>query len=188
MARNKEFNPDEALDRAVQAFWRHGYGGTTMQMLVDATGVVRASLYATFGNKAEIFALALERYGQMQAARLAGVPREQMLERWFEAAIEDAEREDVPGGCLLVTAAGDFAVLPAELQGLVQQHLERLRVFFRFCVQRPDEPPDSDELSALIDALHAANIGIYVLSRCRAPSQQLLRVARSALDMVERRD
>ena len=75
MARHKEFDPDQALDKAMMAFWHHGYAATTMQRLVKATGVVRASLYATFGNKAEIFKLALERYGQHQAARVAGLEK-----------------------------------------------------------------------------------------------------------------
>ena len=62
MPRPKEFDPDEALDRAMHLFWEKGYAATSMQELVDRTGVHRASLYSTFGNKEDLFAAALARF------------------------------------------------------------------------------------------------------------------------------
>ncbi|MCZ6644715.1 MAG: TetR/AcrR family transcriptional regulator [SAR324 cluster bacterium] len=62
MARPKEFDQEQVLDSAMLAFWRHGYLGTGIQELVRATGINRASLYGTFGNKRELFLIALRRY------------------------------------------------------------------------------------------------------------------------------
>ena len=45
----KQFDHDEALSKAMGAFWAHGYEATSMQDLVDCMGVNRGSLYATFG-------------------------------------------------------------------------------------------------------------------------------------------
>ncbi|MEO1272343.1 MAG: TetR/AcrR family transcriptional regulator [Myxococcota bacterium] len=185
MARHKEFDPDQALDKAMMAFWHYGYTATTMQRLVEATGVVRASLYATYGNKADIFKLALERYGQRQAARMAGLPREQMLARWFEVTIADSQRDDVPNGCLLVTAASDYNALPPDVQGLIHIHLERIRAFFLHCVQREHDEPTA--LQPLVESIHAANIGMYVLSRSGAPPQQLQHIADHILSEVNSR-
>lgn len=53
---------DPVLDAAIAAFARHGYAGTSIQMLVDACGRSRSSLYGTYGDKAGLFAAALERY------------------------------------------------------------------------------------------------------------------------------
>jgi TetR/AcrR family transcriptional repressor of nem operon len=39
MGRPKEFDPDVAVEQAMQVFWRHGYGATTPQSLVDALGI-----------------------------------------------------------------------------------------------------------------------------------------------------
>ena len=64
MARTREFDVDEALDRATALFWTRGYEATSVQDLVDALGVNRASLYGTFGDKAQLFAPVLERYGR----------------------------------------------------------------------------------------------------------------------------
>jgi TetR/AcrR family transcriptional repressor of nem operon len=62
VARPKEFDQEQVLDSAMLAFWRHGYLGTGIQELVRATGINRASLYGTFGNKREIFLTTLRRY------------------------------------------------------------------------------------------------------------------------------
>ncbi|MBD0747197.1 TetR/AcrR family transcriptional regulator [Streptomyces sp. CBMA152] len=64
MARTKEFDPDAALQSALELFWRRGYEATSMADLVDHLGIGRASIYATFGNKHELYLKALDRYGE----------------------------------------------------------------------------------------------------------------------------
>ncbi len=55
MARTQEFDPNEALDRAVALFWKKGFFDSSMDDLVKATGVSRYGIYGTFGNKREFF-------------------------------------------------------------------------------------------------------------------------------------
>lgn len=62
MARPKEFDPDKALDRAMDLFWCKGYEATSLQDLVDSLGVNRQSLYDTFGDKHELFLAAVDQY------------------------------------------------------------------------------------------------------------------------------
>jgi TetR/AcrR family transcriptional repressor of nem operon len=62
MARNREFCPDEALDKAMRVFWAKGYFGASIEDLVAATGVSRYGLYGTFGGKNGLFLAALEHY------------------------------------------------------------------------------------------------------------------------------
>lgn len=64
MARTKEFDPDAALQSALELFWRRGYEATSMADLVEHLGIGRASIYATFGNKHELYLKALDRYGE----------------------------------------------------------------------------------------------------------------------------
>ncbi|WUH91488.1 TetR/AcrR family transcriptional regulator [Streptomyces sp. NBC_00433] len=64
MARTKEFDPDAALQAALELFWRRGYEATSMADLVDHLGIGRASIYATFGNKHELYLKALDRYNE----------------------------------------------------------------------------------------------------------------------------
>lgn len=62
MARSREFSPDAALDKAMRVFWEKGYGGTSIEDLVSATGVSRYGLYGEFGGKSGLFLAALEHY------------------------------------------------------------------------------------------------------------------------------
>ncbi len=58
----KRFDPDRALEAALQVFWSRGYEQASAQDLVEAMGINRGSWYATFGSKAELYRLALQRY------------------------------------------------------------------------------------------------------------------------------
>ncbi|MFE0778507.1 TetR/AcrR family transcriptional regulator, partial [Streptomyces sp. NPDC058861] len=101
MARTKEFDPDAALRAALELFWARGYEATTMADLVEHLGVGRASLYATFGNKHELYLKALDRYTEANDPRLVeelsapgpALPAVRALVRRFAAeAATDGER------------------------------------------------------------------------------------------------
>lgn len=62
MGRQREFDVVQALDAALDVFWRKGYEGASYTDLTQATGVERPGLYSAFGNKEALFRMALERY------------------------------------------------------------------------------------------------------------------------------
>ncbi len=62
MARSKDFDEQEVLNKAVNLFWLKGYNGTSMQDLVDTLGISRSSLYDTYGDKHALYTKALESY------------------------------------------------------------------------------------------------------------------------------
>ncbi len=61
MARQKEFDRDEVLHKAMEVFWTRGYEGTSIQDLVKHMGINRQSIYDTFGDKHSLFLQALDR-------------------------------------------------------------------------------------------------------------------------------
>jgi AcrR family transcriptional regulator len=68
MARTREFDADAALDAAIDVFREHGFEGSSAQMLVDAMGIGRQSLYAAFGDKWKLYRSAVRRYGMGECA------------------------------------------------------------------------------------------------------------------------
>jgi TetR/AcrR family transcriptional repressor of nem operon len=68
MTRPKEFDPDQALDKAMEVFWRKGYEATSIEDLVTRMGINRGSLYETYGDKQQLFLAAMDRYCNGMAA------------------------------------------------------------------------------------------------------------------------
>lgn len=60
MGRKKSFNTDIVLDQIGRLFISQGYNGTSLDDLVACTGLLRGSLYATFGSKQGMFIAALK--------------------------------------------------------------------------------------------------------------------------------
>lgn len=118
MARSKEFDPDVVLGRALELFWRQGYAGTSMAELVEHLGVARASIYATFGGKRELFLKALERYREttdpliVEALSGAGA----VLPAVRDLVLRYAEESTEPGrlGCMVVNTAVELAGTDAD--------------------------------------------------------------------------
>jgi TetR/AcrR family transcriptional repressor of nem operon len=73
VARVKEFDQEKALAGAMDVFWRHGYEGTSLPMLLRAMRIGRQSLYDTFGDKRALFLAAIDRYCAMLARELLGI-------------------------------------------------------------------------------------------------------------------
>ena len=69
MPRSEDFDRSQVLQNAKEVFWVKGYNGTSMQDLVDATGLNRSSIYNSFGNKMELFQQTLKQY-QDESAQL----------------------------------------------------------------------------------------------------------------------
>lgn len=66
--RTKTFEPDEIADAAMKVFWQRGYAATSVQNLVEGTGLSRSSLYSTFENKQGLYQQALRRYQAVTAS------------------------------------------------------------------------------------------------------------------------
>lgn len=111
MPRGKEFDPELALDRAVELFWRQGYAATSVADLVAHLGIGRASLYATFGSKHQLYVAALNRYNRTRypssveilARPGAAIPAIRALLDAYRAP----KPAGLPPGCLMVNAAAE---------------------------------------------------------------------------------
>src|SRR5260370_42598777 len=104
MAGVKQFNRSEVLDRAMTLFWNRGYEATSIQDLVETTGINRGSIYGTFGQKKGLFLAVLDHYAEKVAKRLVEElsdpdPR-RAIERMMDSIIRRTSDPRFPRGCL----------------------------------------------------------------------------------------
>jgi TetR/AcrR family transcriptional repressor of nem operon len=108
MPRGKTFDPDEKIDEAVDLFWRSGCDAVSIQDIVDVLGINRGSLYATYGDKEQLWLRALGRYCDLRNARLAELtadPAAPVLPRIRALMAQLTQPADgLPRGCLIVNA------------------------------------------------------------------------------------
>jgi AcrR family transcriptional regulator len=104
--RPRAFDPDSALDRAVEVFWRSGYEGASMSDLTDAMGINRPSLYAAFGSKEELFRKAVARYAETEMAyareALAQPTAYRVAEALLRGQLDALTQPGRPAGCLSI--------------------------------------------------------------------------------------
>jgi TetR/AcrR family transcriptional repressor of nem operon len=110
MARTREFDTDHAVSAAVATFRGKGFAGSSVQELVDATGVGRGSLYAAFGDKDGLYLAAVDRYRQDYAEPLlelldSGAPARDLVRQVLFGLVEEILRDGEQQTCLIVSAA-----------------------------------------------------------------------------------
>lgn len=105
----RAFDLDEALDKAVELFWRQGYEGTSIADLTAAMGINPPSLYAAFGNKRALFEKATDRYTAQRAhylqSALAEPTAHEAAHTLLTGTVLSATDPADPAGCLTVQAA-----------------------------------------------------------------------------------
>lgn len=182
MPLEKQFDVDDALNRAMAAFWAHGYEATSIRNLLDCMGINRGSLYATFGDKRSLFLRALRRYDAVhreawtRALAKSASPRDAILAA-FEGVVSAALETGSRDGCLLVNTALELSPHDEEIAGIVRHGLTGMETFFREMIglgqRRGDIRGNLDSVEAA-GRLLAVLIGLRVLSRSR-PEEPLLR-------------
>lgn len=178
----KQFDVDDVLTKAMNAFWARGYEATSMRDLVDCMGIKRGSIYATFGDKRSLFIRALRRYDAIhRQAWVTGLrgfdsPRAAIVGAFSDAvaAVLEAGSRD---GCLLVNTALELSPHDPEIAGIVGHGLAEMETFFREMIEKGRE---AGEIPARVDPVDTARsllslfVGLRVLSRSR-PEEPLLR-------------
>ena len=129
MARPREFDPDEALDKAMSVFWRQGYEATSVQDLVESMGINRGSLYETFGDKHSLFIASLKRYCDGHSERflneLATADDPVNSIRNFMEMLVDGACSGEWQGCFMVNTATELALEDREVAACLTARMEK---------------------------------------------------------------
>lgn len=187
--RPREFDADEALDKALHVFWLHGYEGASLSDLTEAMGISRPSLYAAFGNKEGLFRRALDRYaekgpGAIQEEALAEPTARKVVEHLLRSVALSLTDPCHPRGCLAVQGAltcSDAAEsIKQELCKRRSESEENLRRRFERAKAEKDLGPDADP-KALARYVVTVTQGMSVQAAGGASRSDLLAVVEMAL-------
>jgi len=125
MARKKDFDEDELLEKATNLFWRKGYNATSAQDLVDELKINRSSLYNTYTDKKTLFQKALKKYQDQQTAAMINMlsradDPEKAIKKVFDDLVKESNEDTVARGCFMVNTAVEIAGHDPEIGSLVR--------------------------------------------------------------------
>ncbi|MDT0611671.1 TetR/AcrR family transcriptional regulator [Streptomyces lancefieldiae] len=108
--RPRSFDRATALEKALMAFWEHGYEATSVSDLTRVMDIGTPSLYAAFGDKRSLFEEVVQeygtRYGSFGDRALAEEPTARAgIERMLREAAVEYTAPGRPHGCLVIHAA-----------------------------------------------------------------------------------
>lgn len=192
MARPKAFVEEEVLERAMRLFWRQGYEATSVQALVEATGINRASLYGTFGDKHGLFLAAVDRYLETVSAKRQAIleepgPALAALRRYFEELIAFSLGEGRRLGCLITNAAIELAPRDRATEERLRDSLSRVEdAFYRVLrrAQSQGELAGDRDPRALARFLAGVVQGLRVMARLDPQEDRLRDVVETGLAAV----
>jgi len=189
--RPKGFIPDEALDRAVEMFWEHGYEGVDVDRIARAVNVTKPALYRAFGDKSTLLLKAVERYALTYLApKMAAFQAEPDIHKAVTAfceAIVNAASGDARGGCMMAAAALGQSERVTEIRSYVAKGLTATADIF---AKRFEQEMKAGRLTrtpsakvrgrALVDLLQ----GLQLRAKTGIAREQLLQDARSYVPLI----
>jgi AcrR family transcriptional regulator len=190
--RPREYDPDTALQRATEVFWKTGYASASLDDIAAAAGMNRPSLRAAFGDKHALYLTALRAYWDRQFAILSQALEAKSVETALMCAYETAlaiyfSADEVARGCFVVGTALTEAPEDAEIQAIVSAGFRRLDADFAARLRTAREAgelrrdADPEALAVMATAtLHT----LAVRARAGAPRETLLKLVRQAVSVI----
>lgn len=193
MSRNREFDEQVVLRKAMELFWKQGYEKTSMQNLVDYMGIHRRSIYDTFGNKRSLYLASLTYYETFVAERFSvmisnSTTVKEAVRNIFHSVIESAESDTSPKGCLSVNATAELASLDQDIKEIVTEmfkHTEHM--FEKMLVEGQKKGELNEVLDPKITAqlLHNNLVGLRIMVKSNYSKEELENTIELMLKVLE---
>lgn len=188
MPRQREFDTEDVLRRAMEVFWRQGYAGTSMADLYAATGLKPGSLYGAFRDKEHLFRAAFEAYARHFRATLPeGLRGLAAIEAWLRLQAELAAGDPERRGCLIVNTMMERNAHAPATRALADDRLREIRRFFRENLEHAagaGELPATLDRDRWADSLLGTVVSIMGLGRAGADRAVITNVAEAAVEAV----
>jgi AcrR family transcriptional regulator len=194
MARPREFDRDNALERAVQVFWAKGFAATSTDDLLQAMEIGRQSLYNAFGDKRQIYLEALQSYQQKSVAghltRLTSArsPLDGIRQLLVGLVPEDDRLRAL--GCMGVGSVGEFGTTDPDLVALRKKIAPLLGARLTKRIKEGQASGEIDKGMKPDDAAGFIQItmaGLQIAARGGADADALRKLADFAVDRLRAR-
>lgn len=191
MARNKEFDPTEKLEKARTLFWEKGYHATSMQELVSQMKVNRGSMYTTYGDKHQLFVeslqnYAVETYGEYKKATIGESSPLKSIELMVKKAIARSFEEDKV--CMIVKSSFEMAAQDDQVKLLLKQLSNALIATFQDLIEKAQQ---AAEISADKDARQLAQFivgnfaGLWQMQALYNDREMVMQMANHMLEILK---
>ena len=179
MVRTKEFDPEVALERAVELFWERGYEKTSLHDLVERMGIGRRSLYDTFGDKHTLFLAALRRYSAHWSDEATRITTEatdarQAIRLLFEMSLTNGAA--LHRGCMVVNTATEATIEDGQADTIVGRNFAASADLVKYLVEqgrREGSITTRGSAEGLTSAIYNAWLGVRVRVRAGEDPVQL---------------
>jgi len=187
--RPRSFDEGQALDGAIDVFWRLGYEGASLAELTEAMGINKPSMYAVFGSKEELFVHALKRYGQRYHEHLRQVLTKPRAYDILESYLRDTAKAVRAGnslGCLSIQGGISCGPNNARIPQLLAEYRHGIEEAVAKALAAADDAPYSDT-EALAGFAVTIGQGLAVDAAAGVPQARLdaaVDVALAGLEML----
>jgi TetR/AcrR family transcriptional repressor of nem operon len=192
MPRERSFSEPDVLDRLTDVFSTHGYTGTSLALLQDATGLGKQSLYNTFGDKQSMYLQAIDcavkRGERIGAAMQAAPDGRTALALHFDALVEGCASADPAQMSCIVTGGLLEGLDEAPLTWALTSRWQATHELLRSTVERGQRDGSivstapSVEVAELLIALVSGLRVAARAGRSRAQMERLVALALGVLD------
>jgi len=136
----KSFSEEDAIAKAMYLFWERGYESTSVNELLEETGISRSSLYNAFGGKQKLFVRALEKYDlelrRNSLAELEALDDPKLaITRLFDDTVTDTAADRQKKGCFLVNTSAELAIHKEDVVNITTRGMSEFEAFFRRCIE-----------------------------------------------------
>ncbi|ASZ12695.1 TetR/AcrR family transcriptional regulator [Chitinophaga pendula] len=166
MARNKAFDPEERLEKAKDLFWEKGYNATSMQDIVDAMGLNRASIYDTYGDKHSLFLQCLTSYAVTSLedyCKAGAVCQSPLLavEKIVKRAVQRTLEED--HSCMVAKSAFELADTDSRVKEIIKTQGDKLHAVITTLLQKAQQAGEvkADKDPAILARFIIASFGSF---------------------------
>jgi TetR/AcrR family transcriptional regulator, transcriptional repressor for nem operon len=194
MPRERSFFEPDVLDRLTDTFSTHGYAGTSMTLLQEATGLGKQSLYNAFGDKQSMYLQAIDcavqRFVNGATAMQATVHGRGAVALYFDTIVQKCASEDPSQQHCIVTSGLLEGVDVAPLNSALKSRWQATHELLRAAVergQRDGSIANRAPSAELAEVLMALTSGLRVAARAgrsRGQMEGLVALTLGVLDQA----